>query len=239
MAEKFKEKGNYCMKQGLYKTANKHYTDALEAKRDFLVCYGNRALVRIKLELWQDAIDDCTRVLEYMDVFEVEANPDLCYKCYIRRAQAHRGLKDFDEAIIDLGHASKLLPKETDPERLKKLYEVDKELDTKIAKIMANAESLKGKEYIDFLLDFLTGKTHKPELKPGVRVPKFCANELKAEETKKLLEILKPSEELLYYFNAKDGFKTLVDSLYHGFEALAILDALLSPNDKMREDFQR
>ena len=241
LAESFKEKGNQCMKQGLYKTANKHYTDALEAKKDFLVGYANRALVRLKLELWLDAIDDCTRVLEYTEVFHgsVESNPDLCYKCYIRRAQAHRGLKDFDEAINDLSLAAKLLPKETDPERLRKLYEEDKELNTKIVKIMANAESLKGKEYIDFLLDFLTGKTHKAELKPGVRVPKFCANELKSEEAKKLLEILKPSDELLYYFNAKDGFKTLVDSLYHGFEALVVLDALLIPNNKLREDFQR
>ena len=148
-------------------------------------------------------------------------------------------MKDFDEAITDLGLAAKLLPKETDPERLRKLYEEDKELNTKIVKIMANAESLKGKEYIDFLLDFLTGKTHKPELKPGVRVPKFCANEFKAEEAKKLLEILQPSDELLYYFNAKDGFKTLVDSLNHGFEALLLLDALLIPNNKLREDFQR
>jgi len=104
---------------------------------------------------------------------------------------------------------------------------------------MANAESLKGKDYIDFLLDFLTGRTHKPELKPGVRVPKFCANELKAEEAKKLLEILKTSEELLFYFNAKDGFKTLVDSLNHGFEALKLLDTLLINNNKIREDFQR
>ena len=63
------------------------------------------------------------------------------------------------------------------------------------------------------MLDFLTGRTHKVEGKPGVKIPKFCHSELKADEAKKLLEILKPSEELIFYFNAKDGFKTLVDSL--------------------------
>jgi hypothetical protein len=41
---------------------------------------------------------------------------------------------------------------------------------------------------------------------------------------------LKESEELVFYFNAKDGFKALVDSLNFGCEALAILEDLLPNN---------
>lgn len=104
---------------------------------------------------------------------------------------------------------------------------------------MSNSESLKGKEFIDFLLDFLTGKTHQPELKVGVRIQKHCANELKADEAKKLNGILKSAEELVFYFNAKDGFKTLVDSLYYSVAALEILSEVLPTNQKLREDFQR
>lgn len=76
------------MKSGFYKTANKHYTDALEAKKDLLVLYTNRALALLKLELWVEAIDDCTRVLEYTEVFDGswDTNPDLCYKALMRRA---------------------------------------------------------------------------------------------------------------------------------------------------------
>jgi len=88
-------------------------------------------------------------------------------------------------------------------------------------------------------MDFLTGKTHKPEMKPGVRLPENCKNELKADEAKKLLEILSKDEELLFYFNAKDGFKNITDSLFFGFEALPILDELLSKHQKFREDYQR
>jgi hypothetical protein len=51
-------------------------------------------------------------------------------------------------------------------------------------------------------------------------LPKYCVNELKAEEAKKLLSILQESEELVFYFNAKDGFKVLNDSLNFGCEAL-------------------
>jgi hypothetical protein len=52
IAEDEKVKGNECMKKGLYRTANKHYTEGLEHKRDYLQMYTNRALCRLKLELW-------------------------------------------------------------------------------------------------------------------------------------------------------------------------------------------
>jgi tetratricopeptide (TPR) repeat protein len=157
------------MKKGLYRTANKHYTEALEHKKDLLTLYTNRALCRLKLELWIEAVDDCTRVLDYAEVFDngYTKQADLCYKSLIRRAQAYRGMRDFDLAIADCNTAMTVLPNETDPEKLKKQYIEDKEHEARIAKIMANSETLKGKEFIDFLFDYLSGKTHKPELKPG------------------------------------------------------------------------
>ena len=51
---------------------------------------------------------------------------------------------------------------------------------------MSNSESLKGKEFIDFMFDYFSGKSHKPVLQPGQRLPKWCVNELKADEAKKL-----------------------------------------------------
>jgi len=58
------------MKRGLYKSANKYYSDALENCKDMLPLYTNRALARIRLEMWQEVVDDCTRVLEYCEVFD-------------------------------------------------------------------------------------------------------------------------------------------------------------------------
>lgn len=141
------------MKRGLYRTANKHYTEGLEEKKDYLAMYTNRALCRIKLELWVEAVDDCSRVLDYCEVFDngYEKQSDLCYKAFVRRAQAYRGMRDFDLAVNDCNSAAKVLPKETDPAKLRKQYEDDKEHEARIAKIMANSESLKGKDFIDFL----------------------------------------------------------------------------------------
>jgi hypothetical protein len=70
-----------------YKSAKHHYTEALEYKKDYFVCYTNRALVCLKLEEPEQAIDDCTRVLEYQEVFNecYTQLPDLCYKALMRR----------------------------------------------------------------------------------------------------------------------------------------------------------
>jgi tetratricopeptide repeat protein 12 len=70
LAEELKLKGNEAMKRGLYKSAKHHYSEALDNKKDVLVLYNNRALACIKLEEMQQAIDDCSRVLEYCDVFD-------------------------------------------------------------------------------------------------------------------------------------------------------------------------
>ena len=68
-------------------------------------------------------------------------------------------------------------------------------------------------------------------------MPKFCKNELKKDEAKKLKDILKDDDNMIFYFNAKHGFKVLVDSFEFGLEALDIISALLPNNQKLREDF--
>ena len=87
LAEELKVKGNEALKRGLYKSAKHHYTEAMEHKKDLMVLYTNRALVCLKLEETQLAIDDCTRVLEYCEVFDegYTKQPDLCYKALMRR----------------------------------------------------------------------------------------------------------------------------------------------------------
>jgi tetratricopeptide (TPR) repeat protein len=86
-AEELKVKGNEALKKGLYKSANKHYTDALELKKDLLPLYTNRALARLKLEDFTGVIDDCTRLLEYNEVFNdgFTKQRDLCFKGFMRR----------------------------------------------------------------------------------------------------------------------------------------------------------
>jgi len=87
LAEALKVKGNDALKRGLYKSARQHYTDGLEHKKDLLALYTNRALACIKLEDMQQAIDDCTRVVEYYECFDEQQTKgkDLLYKSLMRR----------------------------------------------------------------------------------------------------------------------------------------------------------
>ena len=74
-----------------------------------LVLYNNRALAMIKLEMWQDVIDDTKRVLEYCKVFDecyTKNKRNLCYKALSRRGQAFRALNVFIEAIKNFAHAT-------------------------------------------------------------------------------------------------------------------------------------
>jgi len=101
------------MKRGLYKSAKHHYTEALENKKDMLALYTNRALCCLKLEEPEMAIDDCTRVLEYCEVFEEgytksKESKDLCYKAFMRRGQALKFQKDWKLAIDDFKQAKTL-----------------------------------------------------------------------------------------------------------------------------------
>lgn len=50
-------------------------------------------------------------------------------------------------------------------------------------------------------------------------------------------DILKGDENMIFYFNAKHGFKVLVDSFEFGLEALDIIAELMPKNEKLREDF--
>jgi len=118
------------------------------------------------------------------------------------------------------------------------LYKEDSELAARVSSIMANSESLKGKELIDFLLEF---QQKAVETGTKRKLPAFCKNELTAENSKKLLAVFRAekTDDLMLYFNAKNGFKVLVDSLEFNQEAIPVLTELLNRSEKLREEFQR
>ena len=58
------------MEEKKYHKAIEVYTDAIEIKRDFIALYINRALACIKVYKFDDAIKDCTKLLDYCECFE-------------------------------------------------------------------------------------------------------------------------------------------------------------------------
>lgn len=64
-------------------------------------CFLNTAACKLKLQLWQEALDSCNEALELN-----ETNT----KALFRRAQAWEGLKDYTKAMEDLKKAQEITP---------------------------------------------------------------------------------------------------------------------------------
>ena len=114
---------------------------------------------------------------------------------------------------------------------------------------MQSADDMEGREYVDFLLNAVQGKipqtlsdvaAGKPTAADSKKVPRYCQHAIKPEEAKKLKEALKKDDqELVLYFNAKDGFRTLVQSLEYNTECLDLIADLIIDNNQLSDDFQR
>ena len=119
--------------------------------------------------------------------------------------------------------AKVLCPDQEDCQRLIDQYKKDKAQAKRIEQIMENAQELDGKDYIDHLLNAVQGKipqslsevaAGEPTIADKKKAPRYCQHAIKPEEAKKLKEVLKKEDqELVLYFNVKDGFRTLVHSL--------------------------
>eukprot|EP00425_Heterocapsa_triquetra_P045235 CAMPEP_0195086172 /NCGR_PEP_ID=MMETSP0448-20130528/26371_1 /TAXON_ID=66468 /ORGANISM="Heterocapsa triquestra, Strain CCMP 448" /LENGTH=1109 /DNA_ID=CAMNT_0040119613 /DNA_START=1 /DNA_END=3330 /DNA_ORIENTATION=+ len=124
-AEKCRDRGNQCMKEGDFVGAIEHYDEGLEYKRDLKALWTNKALAELKVFRWHDAIASCNKVIEYSEIFEegFKRSADLCFKAFTRRAMALRALHKWSEALEDLEDALKLYPKDKEA---RDLYEKTK-----------------------------------------------------------------------------------------------------------------
>eukprot|EP00930_Biecheleria_cincta_P030752 TRINITY_DN2130_c0_g1_i1.p1 TRINITY_DN2130_c0_g1~~TRINITY_DN2130_c0_g1_i1.p1 ORF type:complete len:1073 (+),score=266.61 TRINITY_DN2130_c0_g1_i1:49-3267(+) len=115
-AEKCRQRGNQCMKEGDYVGAIENYEEGLEYNRSSKALWTNRALAELKIFRWHDAITSCNKVIEYSEIFEegFTRSADACFKAFTRRAIALRALHKWDEALEDLEDALKLFPRDKD-----------------------------------------------------------------------------------------------------------------------------
>ncbi|XP_036596411.1 sperm-associated antigen 1 [Trichosurus vulpecula] len=116
LATREKEKGNEAFSSGDYEEAVMYYTRSISVSPT-VAAYNNRAQAEIKLKNWNNALQDCEKVLE----LEPEN-----LKAFMRRATAYKHQNKYHEAIEDL---KKVLNVEPDNVIAKKiLSEVEKDL---------------------------------------------------------------------------------------------------------------
>lgn len=113
-----KDAGNAAFKRGEWDDAAKFYTRSIEAGPS-AVAYANRAMARIKMELWENAEQDCT------DAIALDSSYT---KAWSRRGTCRRALKRHREAADDFERAVRLMPtsKELIADRRRSVEEVIK-----------------------------------------------------------------------------------------------------------------
>ncbi|XP_037531078.1 peptidyl-prolyl cis-trans isomerase D [Nematolebias whitei] len=118
-AEDVKNVGNALFKNQDWKAAVNKYSKALrylkmcgdqleeaaqkKLEPTALSCVLNTAACKLKLQLWQEALDSCNEALELN-----QSNA----KALFRRAQAWQGLKEYNNAMTDLKKAQEVAPED-------------------------------------------------------------------------------------------------------------------------------
>ncbi|XP_074056722.1 sperm-associated antigen 1 isoform X2 [Macrotis lagotis] len=113
-----KEKGNEAFSSGDYEEAVTYYTRSISVSPT-VAAYNNRAQAEIKLKNWNNALQDCEKVLE------LEPGN---LKAFLRRATAHKHQNKYHEAIQDLNKVLTVEPGNVIAKKI--LSEVEKHLNT-------------------------------------------------------------------------------------------------------------
>ncbi|KDD77030.1 hypothetical protein H632_c36p1 [Helicosporidium sp. ATCC 50920] len=109
-SEAARAEGNEAAKKGDWKRAHAKYSESIELDRANLLSKNNRALACLRLELFEQAAQDAS------DVLEQEGDN---VKALLRRAAASKGLNKVPEAVADLDRVLELEPKNADAAREK------------------------------------------------------------------------------------------------------------------------
>ena len=97
---KLKDEANSALKEKKYNKAIDLYSQAIEECRSYMFLYTNRAFAYMKIENWKNAINDCTKVIEYYELFEedIEKNLDIYTKALMRKSFCCLQEKNYSDA---------------------------------------------------------------------------------------------------------------------------------------------
>lgn len=220
-AEELKLKGNEFLKTNEYKKAIDKYSEAIELVKDYKALYTNRALAYIKLGKFNKAIEDCSKMLEYCEVFEkgYERSKDTCLKALMRRAHCFKEKLDFDSAGKDLDEAEKISPNNKELQELRKsldLAKIHKEMAKEIGKEGQEQKNIKNIEKIELFM-----RKDQP----------------KSEEIDEICKILAKNSTLKVYFFEKKGLEKCLKMIQEDMNCFLLLNIELQENTYYQDIF--
>ncbi|XP_018790490.1 PREDICTED: RNA polymerase II-associated protein 3 isoform X2 [Bactrocera latifrons] len=128
-ANEIKDKGNKYVKLGEYEKAINEYTNAIDIFPEDPIYFCNRALCYLKLERYNECIEDCEHAIEI---------DSLSVKAYYRRMQANECLGNDMDALKDCTNVLMIEPKNG---------EANKSLERINERLRKNVKSAKGPNF--------------------------------------------------------------------------------------------
>lgn len=110
-----KSRGNTAFKRGDFEMAERYYSQAIRCNHNSSIYFCNRALSRIKLRRFNEAVEDCTCALQ-IDPMSIKA--------LLRRGHSHLEMGSIGKAVKDFQAVMQLEP--GNPDAVKKMQEVEK-----------------------------------------------------------------------------------------------------------------
>lgn len=174
-ADKFKEKGNTCVKSQDYAKGAEFYTNAIDLYDADPAFYTNRALCFLKLQRFDECIADCSKA--------IELKPELS-KSYYRRMLAYESLEKNFAALEDCKKVMELEPNKSiymkNLQQLNKKIELDNKYilnkkwwtqfpaDVKDTDFIHKSPHLRSKKSLKKLEITEIASTPRPKVKPVV-----------------------------------------------------------------------
>lgn len=110
-----KSRGNTAFKRGDFDMAERYYSQAIRCNNSSPIYFCNRALSRIKLRRFSEAVEDCTCALQI---------DPMSTKALLRRGHSHLEMGSIGKAVKDFQNVMQLEP--GNPDAVKKMQEVEK-----------------------------------------------------------------------------------------------------------------
>ncbi|CAD8127097.1 unnamed protein product [Paramecium sonneborni] len=227
-ADELKKIGNEYYLNGNYQQAIIMYTEALKLIQDNVVLWLNRAISYIKLNQFNQAIEDCSKVLEiaHQGKYTILANSDNCFKAYLRRAFAFYKINQFDNALQDIEQALIIDHKNLEAKNLK--IDVERQL-------ILQQQNQNKKNSLNRLRNcILKKKIIDTELNYKDVIDSFFLQNEKFDLLQAFQVIQKNTDESAAYFYDKKGIETLIqiiksdeDRLHDQYNLMASLPALI------------
>ena len=211
---KLKEEGNKAFKEKKYKKAVNFYSEAIEETRGNMILYTNRANAYIKLEEFNKAIEDCSKVIDYYELFEEELdkNVDTYTKALVRKATALLQNRDYQEAKDTIDKAVDYNEKNEEILKLQKEIENALSLNKKSLDALQKNKNSNDENFVLLkkLVDELRKRLYDKEVVKKNELMELFDKVINiiSKENKKLASTTKDNNYILY-FSISNGIETI------------------------------